>query len=417
MMRDMVKLKMKVMSLLRDGKLSDAIDTYVRYFLLTGKHDGYMISELIRSSLSIDSLELKKVSTKIIRKLKMYEALDRLRALFHDPNPIVQSLAILTAASLRDKYSIPFIKTFADSSDSKVRSSAVLALGSFEDKDSYNIVKRALFDESEDVRASAASSLGWYQFDDGFELLIKRITGPVREPSPKVRMKILKAMYWDNSQDRINMLKDVALSEEDPNVWLTACEVLYRKHIWDYNLLIEATMLEIFNSLRSPKLSEQKNALNLLAHTIWEYYKLPQTYKMDTITIIEANINVGDRDYVRQAVKALRNLLPESMYLLIEIANGNYPNLRFRDYIPIRMEAIDILGTTHDRIVQVHLLDILKSEDHRLQESALFALMDSPPNKFVLRSVENYLVSSTDLKNRLIALAIISKHLSSKLVL
>ncbi len=415
----MDNLKVKVLLHLADGNIDEAVNVYSRYSLITGNHDSNLIKEILKSAMIFGNSDVKKAMTKLVRKLKFKELIPALRFLLNDSNTMIRALTVLSLASLRDLESLDSIRRLASHSESKIRSAAVLALGSFEDPKSYPIVKKAIFDNSEDVRGSAASSLGWYQRPDGFAILIQRLKGPIKETSPKVKSKILRALFWDKSMDTLKTIEDILYSERDPSVWLTAAEVLYRKEQYGVKLLLEATLINLKETLRSPKRREQEYALESLAHTVWEYYKIPQNMRIDIINIIEDNILTGDQGYVRKAIKALRNLLPESASLLLDIATTTYLSLSRSELATIRAEAIDVLSTiaSKDKMIQIHLIEFLKDTDPRVQESALFALIDlNLSYKYIMKSLSEILVMSEDLKNRLIALGLISKLLTSEVV-
>ena len=415
----MDNLKVKVLLHLADGNIDEAVNVYSRYSLITGNHDSNLIKEILKSAMIFGNSDVKKAMTKLVRKLKFKELIPALRFLLNDSNTVIRALTVLSLASLRDLESLDSIRRLASHSESKIRSAAVLALGSFEDPKSYPIVKKAIFDNSEDVRGSAASSLGWYQRPDGFAILIQRLKGPIKETSPKVKSKILRALFWDKSMDTLKALEDILYSERDPSVWLTAAEVLYRKEQYGVKLLLEATLINLKETLRSPKRREQEYALESLAHTVWEYYKIPQNMRIDIINIIEDNILTGDQNYVRKAIKALKNLLPESTSLLLDMATTTYLNLSRSELAIIRAEAIDVLSSiaSKDKMIQIHLIEFLKDSDPRVQESALFALIDlNLSYKYIMKSLSEILVMSEDLKNRLIALGLISKLLTSEVV-
>jgi len=453
----------KVRAFLEQGNLSEALNTFVRYSVLMNAYDLETILEIFKGALRYGETNVKKTMIKLARRLKIKELSSDLKALIKEDSANISALAILALASLKDTSSIELIRKRVNSFKPEVRAAAVLALGSFEDPVSYPLIKRAMFDENPDVRSSAAASLGWYGKPDGFSLLIQRLVGPAREKDLRVRMKIIKALFWNKSQEVRKILEDLLYSSKEPEEWLTTAEVLYRSKFPGVNLLLKAKLIQLLDILRSAEVNgligeggmrlfesdalysmkEMKvqsylqetldPVLKHLAHSVWEYYKIPQEMRVEFTDLLDYylssrsympwfKLSVDTSSQWRASIsKALKNLLPESTDFLIEIAIGKHPVLDYfdseREATYLRRSVIDVLAGSKDSLIQIYLVDLLRGDSPLVQEAALWALIDMDLGfAYLMRKVKEILLSSDSLERKLLALGIIFKLLTSQKV-
>ena len=384
-------------------KLDLVIDNFVRNFILTGKFDVAFFKEILTKATLSEDRELRRVSCKIIRRLKLKEFLSYVRLLLNDEDFVVRSLALLAVAQFKDEQSLDKVIEAYRSDNKTVKSSALLALGSIDKKETYKFILESLYSENDEVRENAIIAFSWISYPENYLKLIELYDN---EKNKNIKNRIVKSFSIVSSEIVNKKLQEILLKENDDIIILTSINSLHRKGINNYSLLADSILIKSINdSYKKENEIYKKRLYEIVSHNFWENKIINQEEQKKIYNFLEGDLvykyYIRSEDLKRLAISSIKNLNLAYHTIILKVLENDLSN-------NIKLELISFLANPRvDKNLKILLLEFLNDHDRLVREQALFAILDSQYPKAMLSYINQKIFSMEYTYLKLIILSII----------
>ncbi|MCX7758077.1 MAG: HEAT repeat domain-containing protein [bacterium] len=390
---------------IKSSKLEVLIDNFINRYSVSGSFSKSDFEELLARAMLSDNKDLKRVSCKIIRRLRLKNLIGYVRALLNDEDPIIRSLSLLAIAQFKDEQSLDKVVELYYSDNKMVKSSSILALGSIDKPENYGLIFRALDDDVDDVRENAIIALSWINYYKNVSKLLEMYD---IEKNRNIKNRIIKAFSILSSDEINRKLEEIVINEQDDIIVLSAINSLYKKGITKYTILANTILLKAMNDIhrnKKPIDLYRKNLYNIVAHNLWEIKSINNEDQSNIYRIMEDDLvykyYVRSDEVRKLAISALKNLNFNYHQLVIKLFDNDLSNL-------LKLELINFLSNSKvDKNLKLLLLEFLIDNDKVVREQALFAILDSQLVKAMVSHINERIFSMEYSYLKLIALAII----------
>ncbi|MCS7243378.1 MAG: HEAT repeat domain-containing protein [Candidatus Calescibacterium sp.] len=390
---------------IKSSKLEVLIDNFINRYSVSGSFSKSDFEELLARAMLSDNKDLKRVSCKIIRRLRLKNLIGYVRALLNDEDPIIRSLSLLAIAQFKDEQSLDKVVELYYSDNKMVKSSSILALGSIDRPENYGLIFKALDDDVDDVRENAIIALSWINYYKNVSKLLEMYD---IEKNRNIKNRIIKAFSILSSDEINRKLEEIVMNEHDDIIVLSAINSLYKKGITKYVILANSILLKAINDVhrnKKPMDLYRKNLYNIVAHNLWEIKSINNEDQSNIYKIIEDDLvykyYVRSDEVRKLAISALKNLNFNYHQLVIKLFENDLSNL-------LKVELINFLSNSRvDKNLKLLLLEFLIDNDRVVIEQALFAILDSQLVKAMISHINERIFSMEYSYLKLIALAII----------
>ena len=381
------------------SNINNLIEGLIKKRLYNNTFDKSRFLSIIRNGLLSEDKNIRKVSTKLVRRLKLNDFIDYIRFLLNDEDPTIRAVSILALAQMRDIQSFDKIKELYLKDINAVKIAALMYFGVIETKESKEILIDALKNGNEDLKENAFQGLTWHTKDQDFNLMKEFILKELSNPN--LAAKFIKSLTVVNKIEVIPFLENLILKSDIPdNIILSAIYVLSLKNINKYLLLAESILIKYFKEIQD--LSKHLYFYQITADNLWEIKKIPLNEQYKISEIINNYFSYYKENELKYVIRTVRNLNPIFHNLIIKIFNLEKLS------IDLKGELINFLASKNiDKTLKVLLLEFLNDDDLYIRELTLFNLLSSNHIKSTLAYIEEYLYKYEELHLKLIILAIL----------
>jgi hypothetical protein len=381
------------------NNINNLIEGLIKKRLYNNTFDKSRFLSIIRNGLLSEDKNIRKVSTKLVRRLKLNDFIDYIRFLLNDEDPTIRAVSILALAQMRDIQSFDKIKELYLKDINVVKIAALMYFGVIESKESKEILIDALKNGNEDLKENAFQGLTWHTKDQDFNLMKEFILKELSNPS--LVAKFIKSLTVVNKIEVIPFLENLILKSDIPdNIILSAIYVLSLRNINKYLLLAESILIKYFKKIQD--LSKHLYFYQITADNLWEIKKIPLNEQYKISEIINNYFTYYKENELKYVIRTIRNLNPIFHNLIIKIFNLEKLS------IDLKGELINFLVSKNiDKTLKVLLLEFLNDDDLYIRELTLFNLLSSNHIKSTLAYIEEYLYKYEELHLKLIILAIL----------
>jgi hypothetical protein len=381
------------------NNINNLIEGLIKKRLYNNTFDKSRFLSIIRNGLLSEDKNIRKVSTKLVRRLKLNDFIDYIRFLLNDEDPTIRAVSILALAQMRDIQSFDKIKELYLKDINVVKIAALMYFGVIESKESKEILIDALKNGNEDLKENAFQGLTWHTKDQDFNLMKEFILKELSNPS--LVAKFIKSLTVVNKIEVIPFLENLILKSDIPdNIILSAIYVLSLKNINKYLLLAESILIKYFKKIQD--LSKHLYFYQITADNLWEIKKIPLNEQYKISEIINNYFTYYKENELKYVIRTIKNLNPIFHNLIIKIFNLEKLS------IDLKGELINFLISKNiDKTLKVLLLEFLNDDDLYIRELTLFNLLSSNHIKSTLAYIEEYLYKYEELHLKLIILAIL----------
>jgi hypothetical protein len=381
------------------NNINNLIEGLIKKRLYNNTFDKSRFLSIIRNGLLSEDKNIRKVSTKLVRRLKLNDFIDYVRFLLNDEDPTIRAVSILALAQMRDIQSFDKIKELYLKDINVVKIAALMYFGVIESKESKEILIDALKNGNEDLKENAFQGLTWHTKDQDFNLMKEFILKELSNPS--LVAKFIKSLTVVNKIEVIPFLENLILKSDIPdNIILSAIYVLSLKNINKYLLLAESILIKYFKEIQD--LSKHLYFYQITADNLWEIKKIPLNEQYKISEIINNYFTYYKENELKYVIRTVKNLNPIFHNLIIKIFNLEKLS------IDLKGELINFLVSKNiDKTLKVLLLEFLNDDDLYIRELTLFNLLSSNHIKSTLAYIEEYLYKYEELHLKLIILAIL----------
>ncbi|MCS6955115.1 MAG: HEAT repeat domain-containing protein, partial [Candidatus Calescibacterium sp.] len=316
---------------IKSSKLEVLIDNFINRYSVSGSFSKSDFEELLARAMLSDNKDLKRVSCKIIRRLRLKNLIGYVRALLNDEDPIIRSLSLLAIAQFKDEQSLDKVVELYYSDNKMVKSSSILALGSIDKPENYGLIFRALDDDVDDVRENAIIALSWINYYKNVSKLLEMYD---IEKNRNIKNRIIKAFSILSSDEINRKLEEIVINEQDDIIVLSAINSLYKKGITKYTILANTILLKAMNDIhrnKKPIDLYRKNLYNIVAHNLWEIKSINNEDQSNIYRIMEDDLvykyYVRSDEVRKLAISALKNLNFNYHQLVIKLFDNDLSNL------------------------------------------------------------------------------------------
>ncbi|MFN3478144.1 MAG: HEAT repeat domain-containing protein [bacterium] len=398
------------MEKLGSSKEDILIDNFINRYTLKGVFNKSEFEELLAKSIISENRELRRVSCKIVRRLRLQNFLSYVRVLLNDEDFVIKSLALLAVAQFRDYQSVEKIVELHNDENKLVKASVVLALGSIDEPKTYNLIFDSLNDKSEEVRENAIVALSWINYQQAYKKLIQLYE---TENNKNLKNRIIKAFSILPRELVVEKLKEIVFKENDNVLILSALNSLYKKGISAYNILADTIILKAINDVLKNGKEDllRKNLYTIASHTLWEIKGINEDNQKKIYKFIEEDLflkyYMKSEEVKRLAVSSLKNLSSKYHQWIIKIFEYELSS-------SLKIDIINFLSNPRvDKNFKILLLEFIKDEDKFIKEQALFALLDGNYPKSILSFINQKIYSMEYSYLKLIILAILYNEFNS----
>jgi hypothetical protein len=381
------------------SNINNLIEGLIKKRLYNNTFDKSRFLSIIRNGLLSEDKNIRKVSTKLVRRLKLNDFIDYIRFLLNDEDPTIRAVSILALAQMRDIQSFDKIKELYLKDINAVKIAALMYFGIIETKESKEILIDALKNGNEDLKENAFQGLTWHTKDQDFNLMKEFILKELSNPN--LVAKFIKTLTVVNKIEVIPFLENLILKSDIPdNIILSAIYVLSLKNINKYLLLAESILIKYLKEIQD--LSKHLYFYQITADNLWEIKKIPLNEQYKISEIINNYFSYYKENELKYVIRTIRNLNPIFHNLIIKIFNLEKLS------IDLKGELINFLASKNiDKTLKVLLLEFLNDDDLYIRELTLFNLLSSNHIKSTLAYIEEYLYKYEELHLKLIILAIL----------
>jgi len=381
------------------NNINNLIEGLIKKRLYNNTFDKSRFLSIIRNGLLSEDKNIRKVSTKLVRRLKLNDFIDYIRFLLNDEDPTIRAVSILALAQMRDIQSFDKIKELYLKDINVVKIAALMYFGVIESKESKEILIDALKNGNEDLKENAFQGLTWHTKDQDFNLMKEFILKELSNPS--LVAKFIKSLTVVNKIEVIPFLENLILKSDIPdNIILSAIYVLSLRNINKYLLLAESILIKYFKEIQD--LSKHLYFYQITADNLWEIKKIPLNEQYKISEIINNYFTYYKENELKYVIRTVKNLNPIFHNLIIKIFNLEKLS------IDLKGELINFLASKNiDKTLKVLLLEFLNDDDLYIRELTLFNLLSSNHIKSTLAYIEEYLYKYEELHLKLIILAIL----------
>jgi hypothetical protein len=381
------------------SNINNLIEGLIKKRLYNNTFDKSRFLSIIRNGLLSEDKNIRKVSTKLVRRLKLNDFVDYIRFLLNDEDPTIRAVSILALAQMRDIQSFDKIKELYLKDINAVKIAALMYFGVIETKESKEILIDALKNGNEDLKENAFQGLTWHTKDQDFNLMKEFILKELSNPN--LVAKFIKSLTVVNKIEVIPFLENLILKSDIPdNIILSAIYVLSLKNINKYLLLAESILIKYLKEIQD--LSKHLYFYQITADNLWEIKKIPLNEQYKISEIINNYFSYYKENELKYVIRTIRNLNPIFHNLIIKIFNLEKLS------IDLKGELINFLASKNiDKTLKVLLLEFLNDDDLYIRELTLFNLLSSNHIKSTLAYIEEYLYKYEELHLKLIILAIL----------
>jgi hypothetical protein len=381
------------------NNINNLIEGLIKKRLYNNTFDKSRFLSIIRNGLLSEDKNIRKVSTKLVRRLKLNDFIDYIRFLLNDEDPTIRAVSILALAQMRDIQSFDKIKELYLKDINVVKIAALMYFGVIESKESKEILIDALKNGNEDLKENAFQGLTWHTKDQDFNLMKEFILKELSNPS--LVAKFIKSLTVVNKIEVIPFLENLILKSDIPdNIILSAIYVLSLRNINKYLLLAESILIKYFKKIQD--LSKHLYFYQITADNLWEIKKIPLNEQYKISEIINNYFTYYKENELKYVIRTIKNLNPIFHNLIIKIFNLEKLS------IDLKGELINFLVSKNiDKTLKVLLLEFLNDDDLYIRELTLFNLLSSNHIKSTLAYIEEYLYKYEELHLKLIILAIL----------
>jgi len=381
------------------NNINNLIEYVIKKRLYNNTFDKSRFLSIIRNGLLSEDKNIRKVSTKLVRRLKLNDFIDYIRFLLNDEEPTIRAVSILALAQMRDIQSFDKIKELYLKDINAVKIAALMYFGVIETKESKEILIDALKNGNEDLKENAFQGLTWHTKDQDFNLMKEFILKELSNPN--LAAKFIKSLTVVNKIEMIPFLENLILRSDIPdNIILSSIYVLALKNINKYLLLAESILIKYFKEIQD--LSKHLYFYQITADNLWEIKKIPLNEQYKISEIINNYFTYYKENELKYIIRTIRNLNPIFHNLIIKIFNLEKLS------IDLKGELINFLASKNiDKTLKVLLLEFLNDDDLYIRELTLFNLLSSNHIKSTLAYIEEYLYKYEELYLKLIILAIL----------
>jgi len=381
------------------SNINNLIEGLIKKRLYNNTFDKSRFLSIIRNGLLSEDKNIRKVSTKLVRRLKLNDFIDYIRFLLNDEDPTIRAVSILALAQMRDIQSFDKIKELYLKDINAVKIAALMYFGVIETKESKEILIDALKNGNEDLKENAFQGLTWHTKDQDFNLMKEFILKELSNPN--LVAKFIKSLTVVNKIEVIPFLENLILKSDIPdNIILSAIYVLSLKNINKYLLLAESILIKYLKEIQD--LSKHLYFYQITADNLWEIKKIPLNEQYKISEIINNYFSYYKENELKYVIRTVRNLNPIFHNLIIKIFNLEKLS------IDLKGELINFLASKNiDKTLKVLLLEFLNDDDLYIRELTLFNLLSSNHIKSTLAYIEEYLYKYEELHLKLIILAIL----------
>ena len=381
------------------SNINNLIEGLIKKRLYNNTFDKSRFLSIIRNGLLSEDKNIRKVSTKLVRRLKLNDFIDYIRFLLNDEEPTIRAVSILALAQMRDIQSFDKIKELYLKDINAVKIAALMYFGVIESKESKEILIDALKNGNEDLKENAFQGLSWHTKDQDFNLMKEFILKELSNPN--LAAKFIKSLTVVNKIEVIPFLENLILKSDIPdNIILSAIYVLALRNINKYLLLAESILIKYLKEIQD--LSKHLYFYQITADNLWEIKKIPLNEQYKISEIINNYFTYYKENELKYVIRTIRNLNPVFHNLIIKIFNLEKLS------IDLKGELINFLASKNiDKTLKVLLLEFLNDDDLYIRELTLFNLLSSNHIKSTLAYIEEYLYKYEELHLKLIILAIL----------
>ena len=381
------------------NNINSLVEGLIKKRLYNNTFDKLRFLSIIRNGLLSEDKNIRKVSTKLVRRLKLNNFVDYIRFLLNDEDPTIRAVSILALAQMRDIQSFDKIKELYLKDINAIKIAALMYFGVIETQESKEILIDALKNGNEELKENAFQGLTWHTKDQDFNLMKEFILKELSNPN--LVAKFIKSLTVVNKIEMIPFLENLILKADVPdNVILSAIYVLSLKNINKYLLLAESILIKYFKEIQD--LSKHLYFYQITADNLWEIKKIPLNEQYKISEIINNYFTYYKENELKYVIRTIRNLNPIFHNLIIKIFNLEKLS------IDLKGELINFLASKNiDKTLKVLLLEFLNDDDLYIRELTLFSLLSNNHIKSTLAYIEEYLYKYEELHLKLIILAIL----------
>ncbi len=381
------------------GNINNLFESLIKKRLYNNTFDKLKFLNIIKSGLLSEDKHLRKVSAKLVRRLRLIEFIDYVRPLLNDNDPTVRAVSILALAQMKDLESFNKIKEIYFNDINPVKASALMYFGVIENQESKKILIDALKNGDEDLKENAFQGLTWHTKDHDFNLMKEFILKEL--PNSYLVSKFIKNLVVVNKPEVVPFLEELILKNDiSEHVILSAIYVLYFKNITKYLLLADSILIKYLKNLDD--LSKHLLLYEITSSILWEIKKIPINEQYKISEIINTYLPYYRERELKYIIRTIKNLNPIFHNLIIKIFNMD--NLS----IDLKSELMGFFVSRNiDKTLKILLLEFLNDSDLYIRELALFNLLTTNHIKSTLAYIEEYLYKYEELHLKLIILAIL----------